>query len=80
MVENLQIYKDASELIKRAFIIVKPFLIYIRNSTKQRTKYASKSQFINSYYGMMRHINCYDLRKSVLKRNNLVMYNYEKLI
>ncbi len=25
MVENLQIYKDASELIKRVFIIVKQF-------------------------------------------------------
>ena len=54
MVENLQIYKDASELIKRVFIIVKQF--------PRDYKY------------------CYNLRKSIAKRNNLVMYNYEKLI
>jgi len=60
--------------------IIKPFSIYIRNSTKQRAKFATKSQSINSYYGMMRHINCYNLRKSIAKRNNLVMYCYEKLI
>jgi RNA-directed DNA polymerase len=60
--------------------IVKPFSIYIRNSTKQRAKFATKPQSINSYYGMMRHINCYNLRKSIAKRNNLLMYRYEKLI
>ena len=60
--------------------IVKPFSIYIRNSTKQRAKFATKSQSINSYYGMMSHINCYNLRKSIAKRNNLIMYHYEKLI
>ncbi len=60
--------------------IVKPFSIYIRNSTKQRAKFATKSQSINSYYGMMRHINCYNLRKSIAKRNNLIMCQYEKLI
>jgi RNA-directed DNA polymerase len=60
--------------------IIKPFSIYIRNSTKQRAKFATKSQSMNSYYGMMRHINCYNLRKSIAKRNNLVMYCYEKLI
>ena len=60
--------------------IIKPFSIYIRNSTKQRAKFATKSQSINSYYGMMRHINCYNLRKSIAKRNNLIMYQYEKLI
>jgi hypothetical protein len=80
MVEELQIYKDASELIKRVFIIIKPFSMYIRNSTKQRAKFAKEPQSINSYYGMMRHINCYNLRKSIAKRNNLIMYNYEKLI
>ena len=79
MVENLQIYKDASELIKRVFIIVKPFSIYIRNSTKQRAKFATEPQSINSYYGMMRHINCYNLRKSIALRNNLNMLKYEKL-
>ena len=73
MVEQLQIYRDASELIKRVFIIVKPFSIYIRNSTKQRAKFATKSQSINSYYGMMRHINCYNLRKSIALEKNLNM-------
>ena len=60
--------------------LLKPFLIYIRNSTKQRVKFATKSQSINSYCGMMRNINCYNLRKSIAKRNNLIMYQYEKLI
>jgi len=60
--------------------IVKPFSIYIINSTKQRAKFATEPQSINSYYGMMRHINCYNLRKSIALRNNLVIYNYEKLI
>jgi hypothetical protein len=60
--------------------IIKPFSIYIRNSTKQKAKFATETQSINSYYGMMRHINCYNLRKSIAKRNNLLMYQYEKLI
>jgi hypothetical protein len=59
--------------------IIKPFSIYIRNSTKQRAKFATKSQSINSYYGMMRHINCYNLRKSIALRNKLNMIKYEKL-
>lgn len=59
--------------------IVKPFSIYIRNSTKQRAKFAIEPQSINSYYGMMRHINCYNLRKSIALRNNLNMVQYEKL-
>jgi hypothetical protein len=145
MIENLQIYRDASELIKRVFIIVKQFprdykytigtriqntaldcidLIYraSRHKNKQEdldnlvasldflsyliriskdmnivterqyglyiersvpcVKQASgwlKSQSINSYYGMMRHINCYNLRKSIALRNKLNMIKYEKL-
>lgn len=59
--------------------IIKPFSIYIRNSTKQRAKFATKPQSINSYYGMMRHINCYNLRKSIAIRNNLNMIQYKKL-
>jgi RNA-directed DNA polymerase len=59
---------------------VKPFSIYIRNSTKHRSKRASEIASINSYYGMFRHINCYNLRKSIAKRNNLTMSYYEKLI
>jgi hypothetical protein len=59
--------------------IIKPFSIYIRNSTKQRAKFATKSQSINSYYGMMRHINCYNLRKSIALRNHLNMVQYKKL-
>ena len=39
MVENLQIYKDASELIKRVFIIVKQFK-KINRFTKQ-SKYGT---------------------------------------
>jgi RNA-directed DNA polymerase len=48
---------------------VKPFCIYIRNSTKHRAKRAIKRESINSYYGMFLHINCYNLRKSIAKRN-----------
>ena len=59
--------------------IIKPFSLYIRNSTKQRAKFATKSQSINSYYGMMRHINCYNLRKSIALRNGLNMIQYKKL-
>jgi hypothetical protein len=59
--------------------IIKPFSMYIRNSTKQRAKFATESQSINSYFGMMRHINCYNLRKSIALRNNLNMVKYEKL-
>lgn len=59
--------------------IVKPFSIYIRNATKQRAKFATEPQSINSYYGMMRQINCYNLRKSIALRNNLNMIKYEKL-
>jgi hypothetical protein len=59
--------------------IIKPFSMYIRNSTKQRAKFATEPQSINSYYGMMRHINCYNLRKSIALQNNLNMIQYEKL-
>jgi len=59
--------------------IIKPFSIYIRNATKQRAKFAKEPQSINSYFGMMRHINCYNLRKSIALRNNLNMVKYEKL-
>jgi hypothetical protein len=117
--EELKIYRDARELTKRVFIIVKnfpreykftlgtriqntmldcvdliyraarhkektkyikPFSIYIRNCTKHRAKRATEKASINSYYGMFRHINCYNLRKSIAKRNNLTMYYYQKLI
>ncbi len=60
--------------------IVKPFSLYIRNSTKYRVKRATESQSINSYYGLMRHANCYNLRKSIAIKNNLTMFNYSKLI
>ncbi len=60
--------------------IVKPFSLYIRNSTKYRAKRATKTQSINSYYGLMRHANCFQLRKSIAKRNNLTMFYYQKLI
>lgn len=60
--------------------IVKPFSFYIRNSTKYRAKRATESQSINSYYGLMIHGNCYNLRKSIAQRNNLQMYFYQKLI
>lgn len=59
---------------------VRPFSIYIRNCTKYRAKRAIEFSSINSYYGMFRHINCYNLRKSIAKRNNLVMFQYEKLV
>jgi hypothetical protein len=60
--------------------IVGPFSLYIRNSTKYRAKRATKTQSINSYYGLMRYVNCFQLRKSIAKRNNLTMYYYQKLI
>lgn len=66
--------------INLAGYIIKPFSIYIRNSTKYRAKKAIESQSINSYYGMMIHLNCYNLRKSIAKRNNLKMHLYQKLI
>jgi hypothetical protein len=60
--------------------IIKPFSLYIRNSTKYRAKRATEVQSINSYYGLMRQGNCYNLRKSIAQRNNLQMYFYQKLI
>jgi len=59
---------------------VRPFSVYIRNSTKHRAKQATEKASINSYYGMFRHINCYNLRKSIAKRNHLQMIFYEKLV
>jgi hypothetical protein len=79
MIEELKIYRDVSELIKRVFII-KPFSIYIRNSTKYRAKRALKKEAINSYYGLMGQANCYNLRVSIAKRNNFTMFYYQKLI
>jgi hypothetical protein len=60
--------------------IVKPFSLYIRNSTKHRAKRAKTPESINSYYGLMRQGNCYNLRKSIAKKNKLSMYLYQKLI
>lgn len=60
--------------------IIKPFSLYIRNSTKYRAKRATEVQSINSYYGLMCQGNCYNLRKSIAQRNNLQMYFYQKLI
>lgn len=60
--------------------IVRPFSVYIRNSTKYRAKRATNSQSINSYYGLMRHVNCYNLRRAIAKRNNLQMHLYQKVI
>jgi len=59
---------------------VRPFSVYIRNSTKHRAKRATDRASINSYYGMFRHINCYHLRKSIAQRNHLQMIFYEKLV
>jgi RNA-directed DNA polymerase len=66
--------------VNLAGYIIRPFSIYIRNSTKYRAKRATEKQSINSYYGLMIHGNCYNLRKSIAKRNNLTMYFYQKLI
>lgn len=33
----------------------------------KKQKFFTNSQSINLYYGMMRHINCYNLRKSITK-------------
>jgi RNA-directed DNA polymerase len=60
--------------------IVKPFSLYIRNSTKYRAKRALKKEAINSYYGLMGQANCYNLRVSIAKRNNFTMFYYQKLI
>jgi RNA-directed DNA polymerase len=60
--------------------IIKPFSIYIRNSTKYRAKRALKKEAINSYYGLMGQANCYNLRVSIAKRNNFTMFYYQKLI
>jgi RNA-directed DNA polymerase len=58
---------------------IRPFCKYIRNSTKQRAKLATEPQSINSYYGLMRQANCYNLRKKIAIQNNLNMINYEKM-
>ena len=90
MVENLQIYRDASELIKRVFIIVKQFprdYKYTIGTRIQNTALdsidliykASRHKDKKDDYGMMRHINCYNLRRSIALRNNLNMIKYEKL-
>lgn len=60
--------------------IIKPFSIYIRNSTKNKAKLAVNPKSINSYFGMMTHLNCYNLRKSIAIKNNLKMSYYKKLI
>ena len=60
--------------------IVKPFSLYIRNSVKSRAKRATAKESINSYYGLMKHGTCYNLRKSIALQNNLTMFNYLKLI
>ena len=78
MVENLQIYKDASELIKRVFIIVKQFprdYKYIIGTRIQNTAL----DCIDLIYRASRHKNCYNLRKSIALRNDLNMIKYEKL-
>lgn len=59
--------------------IIKPFSIYTRNSTKNRAKLAVKSQSINSYYGLFRKVNCYNLRKSIALQNGLSMLDYRCL-
>ena len=60
--------------------IVKPFSLYIRNSVKERAKKSQTRESINSYYGLMRHGSCYNLRKSIAIKNDLKMFNYSKLI
>ena len=60
--------------------IIKPFSIYIRNATKNRAKLAINPKSINSYFGMMIHLNCYNLRKSIAIKNDLKRSYYAKLI
>lgn len=60
--------------------IIRPFSIYIRNATKRKAKGAIEPQSVNSYYGLMRHANCYNLRKSIAIKNNHLMYQFQKLI
>jgi hypothetical protein len=78
MVENLQIYKDASELIKRVFIIVKQFPRDYKYTIGTRIQNTALDA-VDLIYRTSRHKNCYNLRKSIALRNNLNMVQYEKL-
>jgi len=60
--------------------IIKPFSIYIRNSTKHRAKKAINNTSINSYFGLLRKINTYNLRKHIAKVNNLNTFYLKKVI
>lgn len=60
--------------------IIKPFSIYIRNSTKNRAKRSFRVKSLNSYFGMMRKINCFNLRKSIATKKKLKTHRYEKVI
>lgn len=60
--------------------VIKPFSIYIRNSTKYRAKRAINNASINSYFGLLKKANTYKLRKHISKINNLNTFYYQKVI
>lgn len=72
MVEELKIYKDTSELVKRVFIIVKNFprdYKYTIGSRIQNTALDCVELIYKAsrhkQYGLMRQANCYNLRKKI---------------
>lgn len=60
--------------------IIRPFSIYVRNSTKYRAKRAINIASINSYFGLLRKVNTYILRKPITTTNNLKTFYYQKVI
>lgn len=60
--------------------IIRPFSIYVRNSTKYRAKRAINIASINSYFGLLRKVNTYNLRKRITTTNNLKTFYYQKVI
>jgi RNA-directed DNA polymerase len=60
--------------------IIRPFSIYVRNSTKYRAKRAINTESINSYFGLLRKVNTYNLRKHIATINNLNTFYYQKII
>ena len=57
MVENLQIYKDASELIKRVFIIVKQFPRDYKYTIGTRIQNTALLDVVDLIYRASRHKN-----------------------
>jgi len=60
--------------------IIRPFSIYVRNSTKYRAKRAINTTSINSYFGLLRKVNTYNLRKHIASINILNTFYYQKII